>query len=261
MQLQKISAKQIYFKQDQEKFLSSSCTPFFNNSQSPFLEYEVIINSYKSKEFELYDYFGIISWRFFEKTLMMPETFFSYVIDNPGYEVYFINPFPEQAILYNNVWEQGAISHSLELKNVMNKILKEVGYNFQVEDVNLQPEKILYCNYWFGNPIFWEKYIQFTQPIYNFIQYNKNSELVNFVNKRARYHYNVSFIPFIMERLFSTFLWYDSSIKYKAYIFSEIEIAKLIVKLREDQSKNSNQVSFKEIVKLLVRKYFHKLNL
>lgn len=258
MQIQKISAKQIYFKHDQKKFLSSSCTPFFNSSKSPFLEYEVILNSFKTNEFKLFDFFGVISWRFFDKTLMTPESFFSFVKDNPGYEVYFINPFPEQAILYKNVWEQGAISHSLELKNVMNNILNEVGYNFQVEDVNLQPEKILYCNYWFGNPKFWEKYIQFTEPIYNFILNNKNSELVKFVNNRARYHYNVSFIPFIMERLFSTFLWFDSSIKYKPYIFSELEIANLIRKLRENETKNIDYVSTKAIIKLLLKKLFYK---
>ncbi|MBK9501207.1 MAG: hypothetical protein IPO06_17925 [Leptospiraceae bacterium] len=112
-------------------------------------------------------------------------------------------------------------------------MFKKLGYGFKASDVKNTAADSLYCNYWIGNTAFWEKYIAFTKPIHDYILENKNDqEIVDKLKSNAPYHYPVSYIPFLMERLFSTLLWKDSSIKYLAYQYSPLEIANLINELR-----------------------------
>jgi hypothetical protein len=230
-----IKVRQIYFSKEQVSKVSENCFPFYNTSDFEsdlFLEYSVILKSYLDGFYKEGDLAGVLSWRFFEKARKTEYEFFEFIRKNPGYDVYFINPFMEQVTMYDSVWKQGGTNHP-GLLEIADSIFQKLGYGFKASDVKNTSADTLYCNYWIGSPAFWEKYIGFTKPIHDYILENKNdTEIVDKLKSNAPYHYPVSYIPFLMERLFSTLLWKDSSIKYLAYEYSQLEIANLINELR-----------------------------
>ncbi|HRG77338.1 MAG TPA: hypothetical protein PLX69_22455 [Leptospiraceae bacterium] len=230
-----IKVRQIYFSKEQVSKVSENCFPYFNTSDFEsdlFLEYSVILKSYLDGFYKEGDLAGVLSWRFFEKARKTESEFFEFIRKNPGYDVYFINPFMEQVTMYESVWKQGGTNHP-GLLEIADSIFQKLGYGFKASDVKNTSADTLYCNYWIGSPAFWEKYIAFTKPIHDYILENKNdTEIVDKLKSNAPYHYPVSYIPFLMERLFSTLLWRDPSIKYLAYEYSPLEIANLINELR-----------------------------
>jgi hypothetical protein len=242
-----ILAKQIFFKDEQRSFLSPACIPYFNAraEEDLFLEYSVILRLFEQDFPAQADYTGVFSWRFAEKTRIAPLDFFSFCRNNPGYDVYFINPFPEQTKLYSNVWEQGEKSHC-NLKKVAQNLFDELQYDINIDDIANDDATTLFSNYWIGNAFFWERYIRFTRPIYEYIRDNSTRPLVSDLKSLAPYHYPVSYIPFVMERLFSTLLWKDQTIKAKPYLYSEHQMAALITELR--------------VYEYGYKKYFQKFN-
>lgn len=228
-----ILVKQIYFRKEQAKHLSPSCSPFFNevHEDNLFLEYSVILHLFRQKFHEKADYTGVFSWRFQDKTRVSPGEFFAFCRHHPGYDVYFINPFPEQTHLYRSVWEQGEKCHA-NLKAIAQDLFDELDYGIDVDAIRNDETNTLFSNYWIGNVSFWERYIEFTKPVYDYISKNKDNNLVKNLKATAPYHYSVSYIPFLMERLFSTLLWKEGSISRLPYTYSLEQIASLISDLR-----------------------------
>jgi hypothetical protein len=194
-------------------------------------ENEVFFREYISGNITRNGLHGYLSWRFSEKTLISEESFIDFIDENPGYDVYFINPFPELADLYSNVWEQGEIHHA-GIKNLAESLFKKVGYNLDLDSMRNDKTTLLYCNYWVGNKKFWDAYMNFLLPIYNQLKVMSKEELSTYTAD-AGYHTGVGYITFLMERLFSTFLSQSTDLKYKPYIYDKIEIAQLISNLRK----------------------------
>lgn len=230
-----IKIRQIYFNKDQTSKVSEKCIPYYNPSDSEanlFLEYSVIRKSYLDGFYKEGDLAGVLSWRFFEKARKTEAQFIDFILKNPGYDVYFLNPFFEQVTMYDSVWKHGEANHP-GLWEIADSIFEKIGYGFKVSEILNSKSDTLYCNYWIGTPAFWEKYMAFTKPIYDYILENsQDQEIVSKLKSNAPYHYPVTFTPFLMERLFSTLLWKDKTIKSLAYEYTPLEVATLINELR-----------------------------
>lgn len=152
------------------------------------------------------DYYGFLSWKFFEKTHMRGADFLKAMTIAGTADVYFINPYETSiAGLYKNVWSQ------LEsvFPGVMQKIqhcLSEAGYDLDLDVMIMSKDQMAFCNYWLGTKAFWHEYMEFSRPLYNYFEYHldkKTSAYFVDLDRKNR----LGLFPHIMERMFSTFLW------------------------------------------------------
>jgi len=216
----KIRIRQIYFSAEQKPMLCKKFEPYDNSlfpESSHWYEYGVIRNSFKEKYHDTADFTGIFSWRFKQKTGILGKDFINFIKDNPKYDVYFINPFPGEELIYPNIWLQGEKSHP-GLLEIGNQIFRKLGENIQLEEIIFSRANIAYSNYWVGNANFWKKYMTFTLPIAKLIE--TDAEIRSKIFNRAKYHYDAPYLPFIMERLFSTFLVLNKNIRSKKFSYS-----------------------------------------
>jgi hypothetical protein len=214
---------QIFFKEDQKKYLDSSFIPYFNSVKDNWFEYGVFAREYALQTHKKSDYTAFLSWKFAQKTKLEGKNILRFMEENPGYDCYFINPFPELTYLYENVWLQGDSFHK-GLLNITQDLFFEAGYNIDLSRLRNNKHNVLFANYWVGNQHFWEAYMNFTLPLYNLI--NKkliegNKIFLQVADSSRDRSVTSSFIPFIMERLFSTFLLLNKSFSTLSYQYSD----------------------------------------
>lgn len=220
----KIKIFQIYYRSDQKEYLDKDFFPYDNtrDNSDKWREYWVFYNNYKKKKHKEAEYTGFLSWKFNEKTKISGKTFLDFIQNNPGYDVYFINPFYDELFYYPNVW-YGADYHHPGIMDFTHSLLKKLGYNIDLSKLQTDESNTLYCNYWVGNELFWDEYIKFTEPIYEYIENHLTDEENEFINKQADEVIKASYVSFIMERMFTTFIMFNNTIKYKAFQYKEDE--------------------------------------
>lgn len=174
-------------------------------------EWRVFKNVHDAKWHLDSEYLGLLSWKLKKKTGLSGKDIKSLIEqDEYNHDVYFINCGPE----VSSVWSQGERCHS-GIVQLVRDIFTSLKYNTTILDCVHDKGITSFCNYWIGNTLFWNKYIEFTTPVYNYIQSNLTDEQYELLHTRADSGINANYFPFIMERLFTTLLYYNSDIKYK----------------------------------------------
>lgn len=213
---------QIYYKEEQISKLEKPFKPFFNSSETgkKWFEYFVFLNQFENRKDWSNRLTGFLSWKFGMKTAIKGEDFIHFINSNPGKDVYLVNPFYIESLMYKSQWE-GAEYHHPGIMELTEYIFDKIGYDkkvlYKVQDLNEQ----LYANYWVGTEKFWIKYINYTKPIYEFIENNQDKWFQEKLMNRADNEIDAPYIPFIMERLFSLVLLNDTSIQFASYKYSE----------------------------------------
>ncbi len=215
-----IKIHQIFFNPSQTRYLDPAFIPFDNceNPQLELCDYAVFRKAFFENMISKNALTGFLSWKFNEKTHLTGQDFMAFIRANPGYDVYFVNPFPHESLRFNNVWAQGAAHHP-KLLTIVQKIFAQIGLPVDINQP-MSVDQILYCNYWVGNDIFWKKYIAFCEPIYDYIFSTMDRTEFNLLMQKADNLIDAGYIPFIFERLFSTLLQLDSSIKSRSFFYS-----------------------------------------
>jgi len=200
-----IKIHQIFYDESQRVHLDNHFVPYNNEGKNyPFnFEYAVFFDLYKKTNWSQVDLLGTVSWKFSQKTGLSGEKLLRHISENPGMDVYFVNPFPELSI-YNNVWEQGDAFHP-ELTKITSLLLKECGYSDNILSIENPPNLMAYCNYWVANKKFWDAYIQFLTPLWTYLQ-KGDSSVEKYLQCSADALTESPYLPFIFERLFSSFL-------------------------------------------------------
>lgn len=177
-------------------------------------EYQVFLDNHETVAD---GYTGYVSWKFNSKTGLAGEQVVNMIntsVERP--DVYFINCGPRSI---SNVWRQGEKQHPgiVELTQSIFDSLADSDerYGLDIHNMYHDKSKTAFCNFWIGNKTFWKKYINFTTPIYNYIQQSLTESQKNFMKQRACKGINSNYFPFIMERLFTTLLHVDDSITYR----------------------------------------------
>ena len=161
-------------------------------------------------------YFGLLSPKFSSKAKISGQSFIHWINSNPGYDVYFINPFPQLSYWNFNVWTQGEFWHP-GLKDLANSLFMSAGYTFRIEDLPRSTiATALYSNYWVGNQKFWDAYMNFVKTIIGAIDKLSDSDK-KMLFKFTPHYTPATFFPFIFERLFSTFLILEKNILVLPY--------------------------------------------
>lgn len=259
---------QIYFAKWQLATLDPDFIPY-DNSPCPtpdLREFYVFRKEYLEGRVPADAYAGYFSWKFKEKTGMTGKEFESYCQANPGYDVYFVNPFPLE-IHYGNVWLQGEASHSNKIVKITQKIFDKIGYKTDLRTLPANLRTAAFCNFWVGNKKFWDGYMSFCLPIWDYIfnemPANEKAELFSIADKERK----ASYFSFVFERLFTTYLLTNPNIKSLAYKYDEKfleltyskEEAAIILEMQrlEEQFPNEIEPSRKSGIVTSALHYYH----
>lgn len=200
-----VSLHQIYYRPEQVKLLDAASTPYDNSAYTAHTqsEFDIFRRVFHAGALDG-DITGYLSWKFTEKSCVTVGEFKRFVEDNPGFDVYFINPFPE-LIAWKNVWIQ-SIRHHPTLLPIAAEIFRSVHPGILLTEETHGHDVLSYCNYWAGSGEFWKDYMEFAEPIYDFIEHKASDDFRRAISGRADQIIKGDHRPFIFERVFSTFL-------------------------------------------------------
>ncbi len=214
---QKNNIFQIYFRPEQKAGLTPEFIPYFKaeNEEIEWREYWTFAKNQKTA-IASNGLTGYLSWKFEKKSGVAAKKFLRFIADNPGFDVYFINPFPLDSLLFDNVWDHGGHYHP-RLKEFSAELLKNARYEVDIRNLINTPDQTAYSNYWVGNSKFWKAYMSFTQPAVRYMRTNLTPSESEYLYSLADKVSNCSHIPFVIERLFTTLLVVHPEIKFAAY--------------------------------------------
>lgn len=198
---------QIFYKEEQIPYLESCLIPY-NNIENPRpqeCEFYIFLKEYMNGNMRDGDVTGYLSWKFKQKSQVGGEDFKKFIDNNPENDLYYVNPYSFLTYVFHNTWIQGEACHH-GIINLIKSIFIDIGY-----DPNLITEQRHYiknstfCNYFAGSKNFWDRYIKWCQPIYDYIKNNSDPEFQR-IMFNANLYGKLSYFPYIMERLVNTFI-------------------------------------------------------
>jgi hypothetical protein len=178
-----------------------------NNDRAEWREFYILIDMYRRGLHRQQSFTGLMSPKFRLKTKITGIQFIDFVRANADADVCFVNAFAHLAYIFFNVWMQGEASHpGLVLR--AQELLDASGVDLRITDAPRHgPAVLCYCNFWVGTEKFWDDYVGgILIPIAEFLEKYPDHSTSRSVLASTRYVNPVPFLPFIVERLFSTFL-------------------------------------------------------
>ncbi|MBL8033711.1 MAG: hypothetical protein JNJ69_08425 [Leptospiraceae bacterium] len=220
-----IGIHQIYYDPAQIAKLEPDFIPYDNtaNTNREWAEYHVFETEFKKQTHTKFDYTGFVSWKFGQKSRIPGSRFVDFIRKHPGADVYFLNPFPMEELLFRNVWLQGDFYHP-GILDFSQQLLKCAGYQIDLRSWNQPRESFAFCNYWVGNGRFWKAYMEFTGILAEILRTGLDATDKEFLHSIASKTNNFSYIAFIMERMFSTLLYLQPEISVTRFGYSDEEI-------------------------------------
>lgn len=219
-----VKIHQIFFDPAQRVGLDPAFLPYDNcsNPRPELREFYVFAQAVKSGLVDQADYTGLFSWKFYEKTGLLGEAVKSFIQKNQGYDVYIINPMIHD-LRFRNVWVQGEQYHTGMIA-MTEALLRELGFKVDLKQLRMGAKTMAYCNYWVATPQFWHAYFEFLQSCYRVISETYSDEQRQQMFQRADRKIDASYFPFIVERLFSTYLLQNPQWRVCSYRFSMAEL-------------------------------------
>lgn len=207
-----------------------TCTGFLplvraDNSRPEWREFKILVDMYRSGEHLRHDYTGIFSPKFTLKSRISGAAFIDFVRNKSQSDVCFINPFPQLAYWSYNVWMQGEHAHP-GLTRAAQALVNASGLHWTIGDTPRHgPEILAYCNFWVGSKRFWDEYVGgILVPIANFLEGEPSHAAARAVMLDTIHTDPAPFLPFIVERLFSTYISLHPKLLRSAYPFSAQEL-------------------------------------
>lgn len=201
---------QIHYLDEQIPYLDKEFIPYNNAGDAdPLLEFNVFRKIASSGIVDRCLLWGAVSWKFYQKTGVSGTELKRYIADNSGYDVYYCNPHVHLEAIFPNLWLQGETAHP-EFMDLSQEI-------FRVADI---PKKWLTAvyparafastNYMIATPAFWQAYIEYVESTLKKIHAGLDDRRLELLFSSAadyrNLHAGASYLPFIVERLFMTFM-------------------------------------------------------
>ena len=152
-EMTEITIYQNYITEEDRQMLDPSFVPFdWRHNPTPELyEIAIFFDFFKSGRYKETDYVGVVSKKFFDKTKISGAKFIEFIRNNPGKDVYFINPFPQHAYFSFNVWQIGEIYHK-GISSATQHLFNRANIPVKIDQLGRNNHNtLLYCNYWVGN--------------------------------------------------------------------------------------------------------------
>jgi len=168
-----------------------------------------MLNFWRQGLHRKYSATGLLSPSFTRKTGWSGSQFIDFIRNNPGYDVWFVTPFPFWFYFSYNIWEHGDCCHP-GLCEVSSQVFKAANVKVDLFDFPRSTlNTLLFCNFWAGTPKFWDRFMPFVEHIL------MHAEKIGRVHEQVIYggEQKTTYFPFIAERLFTTFLVMQQGIK------------------------------------------------
>lgn len=191
-----------------------------DNQRPEWRELQAYLHLYQHNvsHWQVEQFTGVFSPKFSQKARISSLDFLAFVQAHADYDVCMINPFPQIAYSAYNVWMQGEYAHP-GITQVAQDLLTEVGLPWDLSQTPRQNNQVLaFANFWVAKTRFWHDYIGgVLLPIARFIEQQQQHSVVKKVFSATRHTDEASYLPFIIERLFSTYLSFHPHILVAAY--------------------------------------------
>jgi len=201
---------QIYFESWQRELLDPAFYPLDNGrSTSELMEFNVFEQLQRNAATQGVALWGALSWRFTEKTGMQGSELVKQIVEHPDYDVYFCNPHPYNEALYHNMWVQGEVSHPqfLELARLF---YAAAGLDDKELKTIEASGSFTAANYFVASPKFWDLFIPFVKRVLVAADKALDPRVRDRLHSRVAddkgLHAGATYVPFIVERLFTTFM-------------------------------------------------------
>lgn len=185
---------------------------FRHNPHPEMREFQIFQELYESQEYKKSDILGAVSTRFSGKSLLDGNDVRHWISDNPGYEVYVVNPYPQFAYTHKNLWQFSENTRDPNFTNKSQAVLERAGLDYRLDALGHHSNSILSCcSYWFGTPSFWEAYMQdMVLPILKLTRSELGEDLYSFLYEEQEYYgvaaHGCGSLPFLLERSVSLYL-------------------------------------------------------
>ena len=178
-----------------------------SNVHADWREFSLLVEMYRRGVHRQQSFTGLMSPKFRLKTGVGGAQFIEFVHANSEADVCFINPFPHIAYISFNVWMQGEYAHP-GLASRAQALLDAAGVKLAIADMPRHGLRLLcYCNFWVGSERFWDTYVGgVLLPVAEFLEKHPESPISQDVLSPTLHLEPAPFLPFIVERLFSSFL-------------------------------------------------------
>jgi len=199
---------QIYYAPWQKDLLDPSYAAIDNSDlKSDLAEFLILDKLSKSEYVKDAKLWGALSWRFTERTGMTSADWVKAIENNRGKDVYYCDPLPINEALFHNVWLQGETTHPNFLV-ITQAFFKAAGLP---EDhlIKIAPtEEFAAANYFVGSPKFWALYIPWINNTLAIANKKMPPKLRDMMHSKIMEgpHKGMTYVPFILERLFSVFM-------------------------------------------------------
>lgn len=213
-----IKIYQCYYQKEQVGFLDPAFIPFDNlaNENPELLEYALHKKLYALTPKE--DYWGMVSWRWKEKTGgLSGQVFRDWILAHPGYDVYHFNPYLGIVGKYDNCFHEGDMQHP-GMMNYITRFLQLCQIDLDIRNLKYPIEYFTYANYYIGNHKFWSGWISFIDFV---VEKSKQDEQLNkylFLDKTRHRDREMSNFLFVFERILSLFLYLNRD-QYKVLCY------------------------------------------
>ena len=212
---------QIYYEPSQVKELDPDLILCDNtvNDKPELREWHVWQREHAARQADDCNLYGYLSWRYKEKLNLSGKEITDWILANPGYDVYLINPCILNEAVFINSWEQGDIWHP-NISDVGNTFLHKLGYeDYDVKSVVIDRNSNTYANYFVASKKFWQNFMEFTGKL--FTEAEKDSEFSDMVFGSGKSNYSrdpsLPNFTFLIERLLPIYIELEdvSSICYE----------------------------------------------
>jgi len=212
---------QAYYQEYQINHLDSEFTPYDNRSNPVSNLYERYIyqqTAIISKQDGI-DLWGTFSWQW-KKKLTGPSAadILNFIKDNPGYDVYIFNAYPQNEAISYNVWEQGEWCHP-NIIHLAKRLLEKMGEDPSLVEKPMTRDTYLTANYFVGTSSFWHGLSEFLDRFALAIP-KLNETDTKLLLSSASYgpNANLNYTGFICERLISTYLIMHTELRIKPWV-------------------------------------------
>ena len=195
------------------------------NLRPEWREFQILIDIYRAGKYLEHDYTGVFSPKFNLKCKISGKQFLEFVHAQAGKDVYFINPFPQIPYYSFNVWMEGEYAHR-GIGSATQGLLDACGLDVDISSTPRHgPDVLAYANFWVGSREFWRQYVGgLLIPIAEFLENNPTHPATVCVMQETTHTDPAPYLPFIIERLFSTYLSAHPESKIGAYQIDGEEI-------------------------------------
>ena len=194
-----------------------------DNSHSAWREFRILVDFYRDGKHVGKQKTGVFSPKFSLKTGISGSKFIGFADANVESDVCIINPFPQISYYSYNVWMQGEINHPGLTECALALLMAcDIGWNLAAVPRH-NVSNLCYSNFWAGTQALWEGYVGgVLDRIAEYLERESDSSAAKAVMGTTWHTDSAPFLPFIVERLFSTYLSLTPDLKIATYRFSDV---------------------------------------